>query len=750
MDNIERNTNYIYKLYCKPLGLLNIQEPKGYENDTRSYNRDKDSRGFTIKTDIDLEFFGNGADYLYNLVQMYGINEKCTLTKYERDNRSLSESFKLRYIQEIDLGTLKRDDRTGMVTVNATTGGLYDDIKNRESDEYNLINELSADNEEIGKIRTVPFSPKPRSLFLETFFKTERSQYTVHSVRGLDSSDIRESRTIPLKTEYISGDRFQLPYYSDESMDGRNTSESINIGEKEDTGNIFFWRSDVDRDLKVNIDLRYTIQSNSKFDDVTNTNFKLNFKISEADEENLYDNIVDIIPVQSFDPRQNLGVEKVVQGEYLITIKKGQSVSLTFDIFGENTLNGGFFGDDASIVLYIDIPVSSLKIEDTADYAPTNSRAMKPLDFFNRIVQKITGKDNLVVSSILEDGGEYGNILVDNGFWARGFRDEYEDSNGEKQTIQMKTSFKDAFESFNYLEPLCWFTFFDGNTEKIRIEKAKYTQQNFIGLNLGSVDKIESEISKLDFFSSISIGHSQNMDYEEISGLDEPNGLSELSTFITKTKSKYSVVSKIRTDATGYELIRRKNYEEYPKEDTTRDSELWMHDTKRLSNGYYTHLLWNDTINGVSVLDEAPKGVFKSENFWNFRLSPMNRLYYGHAYSIKRGLYHYPNKFINFNSSNANQNLITLSNGVELKENSFLAIKDLEKPRVEPEKISFTFKMTQDIEDKLLSFKRVNNLSVPNYFGLIKYLNKGEEQYGRLIKIESSDETKITIIKARL
>jgi len=79
-----------------------------------------------------------------------------------------------------------------------------------------------------------------------------------------------------------------------------------------------------------------------------------------------------------------------------------------------------------------------------------------------------------------------------------------------------------------------------------------------------------------------------------------------------------------------------------------------------------------------------------------------------------------------------------------------LLIENLPKPRVEAEMIDFTFKMTQEIEDKLLGFRSVNGVLVPNYFGLIKYIEKGEEKYGRLTKLDSSDEAKVNLIKARL
>jgi hypothetical protein len=372
--------------------------------------------------------------------------------------------------------------------------------------------------------------------------------------------------------------------------------------------------------------------------------------------------------------------------------------------------------------------------------------SIKPLAFFDRIIAKITGKTGLVRSSIFEKGGEYEFMVVDNGLFARGFPDTYSNGSDEEQKMQIVTSFKDAFDSFNYLEPLAWYIEIVGTTEYIRIEKATDTQQNFIGIQLGSVEDINDEGSKIDFFSNIEIGHSKSLEYEEVSGLDESNGKSEFTSFIKKNTSKYTALTKIRTDAVGYELTRRIQFKLFPKTDTKRDNDLFMHDAKELDNGTITHKRWNDT----DMFEVLPIGIYDPETSWNLRLSPANRLLYGHGYSIKRGLYHFPDKSIKFNSSNANQNLVTQRNGYVLAESGSILIKDIPAARVEATKISFTFKMTQELENKFKGTTTINGKEVPNFFGLIEYKEKGVNAYGRLISLDSSEEAKITLIKARL
>ena len=69
--------------------------------------------------------------------------------------------------------------------------------------------------------------------------------------------------------------------------------------------------------------------------------------------------------------------------------------------------------------------------------------------------------------------------MVDNGLWARNFPDTYEDSQGNEQSVQMVMSFKDAFESFNYLEPLTWFIDYDGNKECVKNRKSDLHDAEF-------------------------------------------------------------------------------------------------------------------------------------------------------------------------------------------------------------------------------------------------------------------------------
>jgi hypothetical protein len=748
MDNVERNNESRHELYTKLLGGLVIQEPKGWANDIPSFKRDKESRGILSKTEIDLEFYGDGAEWISLAANSFGIQETVLLIKSEKDIYSLNEEWRVRYVQEVDMGTYKKDKKTGKVTVKATEGGLYDRIKKRKSKKYDLINTESADGDDIGSITTYPFQPQPRGLFLESFLEDEQNGYRINSRTFSSAAWSETTRTIPLKLVYNSdADNIYTPWNGDQGQNELDYhDQNYNIGTEQSIGDQIVWRMNRVKLLKIKIDLTFVI-NDVKYRRATDKEMMVELRrskvVGDSDKLVSRDTLL-YIDAHHTHEGQEYSVNTVLTD---VEFEIGDSLSI---VFATRAILGAGPGS-GYMDTYLDVSESSVIIEDETPFPITVSRCITPFDLFERIIAKITGKNGLFKSSIFGEGGEYEHVVVDNGFWARGFPDVLTDSGGEERKIQFNTSFKDAFDSFNYLEPLCWFTEISGRQEVVRIEKATYTMKNFIGVRIPSVDKIEEKSSKKDFFSSIKIGHKKNLDYEEIFGLEEPNGMSEFGTHISKGDSVYAIESEYRPDSVGYELIRRKPFTEFPKEDTPRDKDIFMHDARRV-NGIYYHNLWNTTnpFTGNPYFDSAPTGIFEPDTVWNLRLSPMNRLFYGHGYSIKRGLYHFPQKSVRFDSSNSNQNLRTTLDGVTLHEGGTVLVGDLEKPRIEPMIIMATFFMTQAIEDQIIGTTNVDGEEVPNFFGLFEYTENGNVKYGRLVKLDAKDESKLTLINVRL
>lgn len=743
MDNLERQSIVRYELYSPTYGNVVIQQPRKWGEDTISYERKKDSRRIEKKVLVDLEFFGDGAEMIKNIHLSRGVQEKVLITKFERDSLSLSEQFKVRYVQQLDMGTYKRNSKTGNVTIKATEGGLATDIDNRKSDKYDLINDESADGINIGAIQTESFTPQPRGILLESLLEDTQTGYRVNSERYKENlTDV--SRSIPLTTTY-SSDQENVQGTPISSV-GYNTithNQNYAIGTSQPINDNFFYRADRAKRIKVKIGLSFKIEQTDYKD---TDNEKAYVEIRRSNHVGGSDILIEpreVLFTTPGNPQNEIGIQRDINEERTFDLLEGESLSIVFLIRAFMDVPAFSFRT-AKLDTYFTVLKSSVLVTDQTDYPLTTSRCIKPFNLFERIIAKITGKRYLFASSLFEVGGKYEYMVCDSGFWARGFPDSYIDSDDEERTIQFNTSFKDAFDAFNYLEPLAWFVDLVGNKQVIRIETAKHTMQNFIGVNLNAVDDIVHESSKPDYFSNINIGHKHSLEYEEINGLDEPNGASEFNSHIKLNDSKYIVSSPYRFDAIGYELIRRIQFVNKPKEDTERDSHIWIHDAKRLGSDYITHKLWGDRF------DSAPTGVFDPNTAWNLWLSPMNRTFYGHGYSFKRGLYHFPKDKVRFSSSNANENLKTTYNGLELSEKGSILVGDIETPRIEANKTTLTFKMTQEIENQLQGYTKIGDKYIPNYFGLIEYTEKGEVLYGRLSKLDSKNDSKLVMQNARL
>ena len=753
MDNLENTNSVYYELYTRILGTLVIQEPKGYSADRRNFERDKDSRGVTVKSEVSLEFFGNGAEFIATIFRAYGIQEKVLLSKYEKSATTLDERWGLRYVQELDMTSFKEDTKDGKVSVKATEGGLYDDIKNRISEDYDLISDESADGKPIGKMDLDFLFPTPRKIYVESLLEVKNiSDYRINTEK-LGNGAITFSRTIPMEVTYSSDkDDVYQPYLAKDGYnnDAHPRTSDVNGDLPLNIGNAFLYRAEIDKSVRIKLDFKFRI-TDVEQKHANNKNFRV--KLKKYRLTTGFDINNDVLEqewelLNIGNPASNIGFEHIIPTyEEDIFLEKDESLTIEFELYAEL----GEFLSKGEVNVHTTC-TTRLVIQDKTEYPSTYVSCSTPFNLFDRIIAKITGKKGLFRSSIFEEGGEYDSMVVNNGFWARGFPLEVENNNGEMESIQFKTSFKKAFESFEYLEPLTWFIDIEGNQQVVRIEKAKHTLQNFIGVHLGELDEVSHEASKSDFFSSVEIGTSKSLEYEEINGLDEPNGLSSFSTPITRNDSKYSIQSEYRFDAIGYELTRRIAFILFPDKDTSRDSDIWIHDTKILQRNFsitksnvYGHNLW------AEHFEEVPTGIYDPESSWNLRLSAMNRMVYGHGYSIIRGLYHNGKNKIRFKASNANQNLKTKLKGKELlSENGSIQIKDIENPRIQAEKTMATFKNTQDIENQFLGFTMVNGKAVPNYFGLIEYKEKGKLSYGRIVKLDNDEKAKLTMINVRI
>ena len=744
MNNIERIKQVYFELYSKELNRQQIEEPRGWSEDFLSFEKDKESKDIRKKVEIDLEFFGLGSDYLQNLYYSHGVGPTCLILKYEKSTDSINETWNLAYVQRIDLTTFNVDRRNGKVTVKAYEGGLFDLIKNRYDDEIDLLTEFSLDGDYIGPLKTHKFMATERKIFLQSLLKGDYTRYRIGSGYWASEAYLFSGRPIPIDIVYKS-DAFEDIRQPTLVLDAYNSGRSRHVAVDPaphfpiESDLPVFFEAEEPKDLQISLKGTFQI---TEFEEryVENTPmFYVRCITSYRGEDGLQKmkeggnvNIIEI-PIKS-----NIGSIIEVDWSADIHLEEGESVSLIYATWvsidsSMNPFQNGYANTWVNSNM-------AITIRDVTVYPPRIARAIKPIDLFDRIVAKITGKVGLVRSNAFGEGGEFEFKMVDNGFFARGFPDKYLNEDGEEIAIQLKTSFKDAFDSFSGITPMCWSTQKEGNLEVVRVEPELYALDNFIGIRFEAADAISEKASPNDMFSKIELGHDGSLEYEEVNGLDEPNGKSLFSTPLGSSLNRvYSKVSKYRFDSMGYELTRRVSFDRFPYEDTERDEDIWIHDAK-LQGDLIVHRSWHDDF------EEAPKGIFDPDSAWNLRHSPMNLLLRGHGHAVRRCLYHDVNKYIRFSSSNSNQNLVTFpEENFRLEDSGELQIHNLRKQRIKADIVTMTVKVTPEIRAQL---EGVNDKGVKNVFGLVEYPDKGVKKYGRIVKLSSGESSKLELIKA--
>ena len=742
MDNVERVKTVYFELYSKELSREEIEEPKGWNEDFLAFKKDKKSKDIRKEVEIDLEFYGRASNYLRTLYYNYGVATSCFLIKYEISTTGIEESWDLAYVQRIDLSTFDIENETGKVQVKAYEGGLYDLIENRFDDEMDLMDDFSLDGEYIGPIKTHPFQASERKIFLKSLLQGDFNRYRIGTGYWKNQWAIHSARPIPFEIIYKSdaaGD-IQVPILVDPMHnEGRSRHAPLDpvIDFPVEIDLPFFFEAEESKMLKIELQGTFQITEFEERHAAHVDKFYVRYVKSYRGLDGLQKQ-GQFINIKEIDISSNVGSIIEVNWSGDIQLEEGESISLVYateigidrpNIFAESGYANVWVNSDMAIT-----------VEDVTIYPPRVAEAIKPIDWFDRIVAKITGKTGLVKSEAFGPGGDMEYMVLNNGFMARGFPHKYLNEKGEEIAFQINTSFKDAMDSFSGITPMAWLTQKEGNKEIVRVEPEIYTLGNFIGVRFESVDDVREKSSKNDLFSKIVLGHEGDLNYEEVNGLNEPNGKSNFATHLgVAVNNTYSKISKYRYDPMGYELIRRISFDKFPHQDTPRDEDIWIIDGK-LQGGIIVNRHWTDDFAAM------PQGIFDPDSAWNLRFSPMNLLLRGHGYAVRRCLHHNTNNLIRFAGSNANQNLITFpEENFTLKESGEIIIHKLPKQRIKADIVTMTVKVTPEIRKQL---EGVNENGVKNVFGLVEYVEDGVKKYGRIVKINPGESSKLELIKA--
>jgi hypothetical protein len=735
-----------YKLYHNPTGSILVDEPKGFRDDDNEFVRSKTLDGIFAEVTNDLEFFGNGSDWIRNVLKVYGVKANIICTKEERN--PTTDVFELTKNGFLDLMVIKEGETSTIVKF--INSSLLKTIKARENESIEIDRLTTLSGLEIPYLEPSKVALNGRGILLKSLLEVEEDNNTTDkfNMRFQTQNSRTASLSVPLSKTYVSDTRVNLT--TDVSF-----TDTPDIGRVE---GMFYLLNDRDKTIdKLEIKCKFDIVEPAAIDisDLSSDAFlRLYLVVFENGEDY---NVKERIPLSDNIVFNNglLLTEVDIFYTFLdYPLLKGESLSLQW--YGGASSWGTFVGGIGISFGYMrprfENIVSSVDIVEDSTFFNSVSNIHFPFNIAERFLKIFTDKDNLLISNVLgktEDGyeedGEASLIALAHGFWVREFKgldlssatDEEIEENRYKS---MSTTFKEFYESYFNTWNLGAGIEKVGLKEVFRIEKKEYFYNKNVLIHLGEVVngkfeyiQVNNVLRTLDsdqFNSGIEIGYDKVTDYEEAVGLDEYNTKTTLTTTLDKLEKIYKKVSKYRADSYGLEFARRKRFSDYPTEDTKYDSSIWLLDLIRDPiSTLFNQRLWADDF------DEVPTGVFSPETAQNLRLSPINTLI-RHGWVIGSGLVKYPLDFIRYGSSVSNSRLTTKINGVSRSENGNIQNNSLEKARTDGWIVEFEFNVDYDLLQKIQGKTLILGKEIPNFYGLVAFKNeKGIIETGYIEKV---------------
>lgn len=712
-----------YYFNSSQLGRVLVPEPRNYKDGNgATYTRDSDSKGIMRVNSNELEFFGEGYDYLMRINTIYGVVPDVRVDKWVKDEKRLDQRWTYIGSFGLDITSLifNNDNRT--VKASYTNGGLADKLDSRISDDYDLIETTGGtDGVDIGELETVICSLPGKAIFLE-------SQLSIDE--GV------EVRT-PVSTSFDPAVR-AVPFQIVTNSDG----EAFN----NDTDNIYnttYLPLGYAGNTFVNGQQGGITYLNSERDRNLNLKGRINFKL---DPQKYHIGTL-ILGIVKYNNGLELDFKEFIEFESIVTTGAQDGIDYSFDLPDFEVLEGESFTFAYVSATLDGIGVfyqegNYLQIIDEQPAPATTTRALTYYQILDRLMARAFGKVGLIDSELLTTG-EIKDTLKTNGFFIRQFPDVVNEGTDEERRIQFITSIKDQLDALNAILPIAYWVTTKGDKEVLRVERLDYTQQGFTGIHYGEKKangRIEyipaKEMTRTvlpdNYYSSSQIGSTTTgSNYDDFFGLTSFNGNATYNYINDSKGSPYIATTSDRTGDLDIEIIRRKPYDKFKDTDTSMDEDIFFIDAKKVSTGYYTPRTWEDDF------EEKPLNVYSPETAFNFRYSPA-RLLLNHSYVLMAGLYHYPLDYARFSSSNCNSSLITKVIGEEeLKEGQSIQHTRFTQNRIIPMMAEFTMPVSYEIEQQINGFQ---SDGTPNWFGRVAVMVDGNIEYFRMIDIDTNKE----------
>lgn len=708
-------------------------EPIGWAEDQIELTRHKDYHGIMTSFTGELSFFKGAREYILNDFKALGMNSELQLHRYElRDTGEVVE-WELDFVGIVDYSTMT--DEYGVLKVKFNSNALEELLKTREGDDFELERTTSIHGNQIGNLETnlatingvLLASETKMDIIKDDTYSEPAPYYWSRSNGVIQMLQLRGNSYQSAVLEMLSDtdDRISTPDTADPDADPASKMFYVDSIDP---------NVDVNTLLRVRMSFKVDLDVASRLSGIGARRVSLHLIKYQYNEVNLeYDEIENTILGTVYTNNNNaIRTQLLVEGQMSFdNVAWNQGFVIAIRVDGTIPF--------VNTTYYFDAWVREWSINVSSESTRTPSNDCEFLfvhDAMERLSHIITGAPNMFVSRMfgrVENGyptdGTYGLVGIISGFWIRQFNSSY------KLYKSMKMSIKDIIDSLNAVfNTGLGIEYIDG-VKKIIVEDLKYFYQDKVIVTLTKdINNDKYKVIKEDYFSTLEIGYDKGGDYNNATGLDEPNVKTSWITPINRNKQVYRKVSKLRADDIGMEIIRRKPASLYPGEDTSQDDNNWFLDLKRDGTGKFVQNEWWDR------LQSMPQGLSYAEDFKGMLFTPL-RMLLRHGWIIRAGLEQAVNlaKYLSVNSSEASQTLGMFFRGdTKLRfESEDVPVVDLERSRVLPMEVTFTYPISDDLL-KLILGKTVTEyenqqVSIPNYYFKFEWTNrKGEKERGFL------------------
>lgn len=698
-----------------------VVDPINYDDSDMEYARNETYYGVVASFSNNLIFVKNGADYITFVKKTYGINKDIIITKEEMNPKT--DIWELVYTGYLDLSTYSLENN--QVSVKINSGGLQKLLKSRESEQVEISRGISIDGKTIDSaIPEVQVSLKTKAIQIKSFWKSEKTttdNYLIMEDSSNDGNTGARSAGIPFPIINNSAGADQAILYG-ANVNERGHDDGIHQGT---TGQMLY----------ANVEEEYNI---------TNLSIKgLTFKFDLIKNDR-----IDTARIKVFLAKYTNGANYDIGAKTLLyqmpnnssmIANNGKTITVP-DFTGSFNLQTGeslgliaemtydFKNQSNASRLTVKMSEVTGEITSAREATAPNSLMTAYLykDLLKQVIKIDTNDNDSFKSSYLENK----LIAVSHGFNVRQFPKDAE------YYKPLTTSFKDAFNSYDSVEPIgMGIEIIDGK-EKVVIEDIDYFFNRNVTIRIGQVSNVKRYVATEFYYSSAIFGSEKGGDYEEANGLDEFNTQTTYTTSNTRLTKLYEKIAKYRKDGTGKELARRRPYSTYATTDTTYDNDIFMLDLKPGSYGQYEE-------KGAEQYASVT-GIYSPETSNGFYFSAKSSLL-RHGKFIHGGLELQPNESIRFGSSKYNSDLAL--NGIG--ERDHVLNKDLNRKLFTPDWIEFEYKVNFELVKQLRGKTVIAGKEVLNFYGLVEFINEaGNYETGFLFNLKPNGEGEWKLLSA--